>query len=82
MRRSWTSGWCGLAAALCYAVGMAGCNSFPSSGIDPTGEHVFAPPPPPPCSAPAAVARQPPTHRASAILTIRWALCPGTTSLC
>ena len=26
---------------------MAGCSSFQSSGIDPTGEHLFTPPPPP-----------------------------------
>ena len=35
-----------IAAALC-AAGMTGCNSFQTSGIDPSGEHIFLPPPPP-----------------------------------
>jgi uncharacterized repeat protein (TIGR01451 family) len=47
MWRSWTTGWLLLAAAIVCAGGMTGCNSFHSSGIDPTGEHFFVPPPPP-----------------------------------
>ena len=51
MRRSWTTGWRATAAAVLCAVGVAGCSSVQTSGIDPTGEHVFAPPPPPPANA-------------------------------
>ena len=48
MKRSWTTGWWAVIAAALCAVGMAGCASVPSSGIDPSGEHFFAPPPSPP----------------------------------
>ena len=45
MRFSWTSRWLTvMAIALCA---MAGCASIPNSGIDPTGERIFAAPPPP-----------------------------------
>jgi uncharacterized repeat protein (TIGR01451 family) len=47
MWRSWTTGWLTLAAGIFCAAGIAGCNSFQTSGIDPTGEHFFSPPPPP-----------------------------------
>jgi uncharacterized repeat protein (TIGR01451 family) len=56
MWRSWTTGWLALAAAIVCAAGMVGCNSFQSSGIDPTGEHLFVPPPPPPPPTAVAVA--------------------------
>ena len=53
---------------------MAGCSSVQSSGIDPTGEHFFAPPPPPTT----AVAAVPSVliRRTNGISTIRWAHCP------
>ena len=42
MSRSWKINWGAVAlAALCLSA-MAGCVSAPNSGIDPTGEHVFA----------------------------------------
>ena len=45
MRGSWTSGrFAIIAVALCA---LAGCNSIPNSGIDPSGERIFAAPPPP-----------------------------------
>jgi uncharacterized repeat protein (TIGR01451 family) len=47
MWRSWTT-W--RLAILAVAIGVAaasGCSSLPSSGIDPSGEHFFAPPSPP-----------------------------------
>jgi uncharacterized repeat protein (TIGR01451 family) len=44
MTRSWTNGWLTFLAAAICAVGMSGCTSC-KSGIDPSGEHVFAPPP-------------------------------------
>ena len=47
MRRSWTTGWRVLAVAIFCALSMPGCSSVQSSGIDPTGEHLFATPPPP-----------------------------------
>jgi uncharacterized repeat protein (TIGR01451 family) len=40
------------AATLCIAA-LTGCASVQYSGIDPSGEHVFAPPPPAPCPSPA-----------------------------
>ena len=64
MRRSWTTGWLAVVAAVFCAAGIAGCNSFQSSGIDPTGEHFFVPPPPPPTAVAAApVSPYPPNER-------------------
>ena len=48
MRRSWTSGWLTIIVGPLCAFTTLGCNSIPSSGIDPTGEHVFAAPVGPP----------------------------------
>ena len=45
MWRSWKIDWPTFALAALCAAAMAGCTSTPS-GIDPTGEHVFATPPP------------------------------------
>ena len=45
MWRSWKIDWPAMTLALLCAAAMAGCTSV-SSGIDPTGEHVFATPPP------------------------------------
>ncbi len=51
MWRSWKIEWlAAITAALCVLA--AGCVSAPSSGIDPTGEHVFASPPAPLASDP------------------------------
>ena len=47
MRRSWTSGRRMIVAGMLCALAAAGCASVPSSGIDPTGDRVFAAPPPP-----------------------------------
>ena len=64
MRRSWTTGWLAVVAAAFCAASVAGCNSFQSSGIDPTGEHFFTPPPPPPTAVAAApVSPYPPNER-------------------
>ncbi len=45
MWRSWKIEWPAFVLLLLCAAMPAGCTSV-SSGIDPTGEHVFAPPPP------------------------------------
>ena len=50
MRGSWTSGRLTIVAGMVCALAASGCSSVPSSGIDPTGEHVFAAPPPPPAA--------------------------------
>jgi uncharacterized repeat protein (TIGR01451 family) len=47
MWRSWKGGRLGIIAGMLCALTMAGCSTMPTSGIDPTGEHVFAVPPPP-----------------------------------
>lgn len=56
MRPSWTTGWLALIAVAICAATLAGCSSWPKSGIDPSGEHVFTPPPgsPSPCPSPSA----------------------------
>lgn len=59
MWRSWKTGWLTLAAAILCAVGVAGCNSFQSSGIDPSGDRFFLPPAPPSPSTAAAAAAVP-----------------------
>jgi uncharacterized repeat protein (TIGR01451 family) len=48
MRGSWTASWLTLIAVTLCAATLAGCSSWPRSGIDPSGEHVFTPPPCPP----------------------------------
>jgi len=45
MRRSWKTGWSMRTAVVLCALVAAGCNSFPASGIDPTGERILAVPP-------------------------------------
>lgn len=46
MRRSWMYGRLAIMAAMLCAL-SAGCSSVPSSGIDPTGDRIFAAPAPP-----------------------------------
>jgi uncharacterized repeat protein (TIGR01451 family) len=62
MRRSWTASWLTTIAATLCAATIAGCSSWPKSGIDPSGEHVLTPPPcPPSTGVPAPTAAAPPS---------------------
>jgi uncharacterized repeat protein (TIGR01451 family) len=47
VRRSWTSGRLVIVTAALCALAASGCTTPQPSGIDPTGEHVFAVPPRP-----------------------------------
>jgi uncharacterized repeat protein (TIGR01451 family) len=47
MWRSWKIDRFFILAGMLCALATLGCSSVPSSHIDPSGEHVFAPPPPP-----------------------------------
>ena len=46
MWRSWTSGRLAIVAGVVCALTVSGCAYPRTSGIDPTGEHIFTPPPP------------------------------------
>ncbi|MBU4400120.1 MAG: hypothetical protein KKE86_12390, partial [Planctomycetes bacterium] len=52
MWRSWKIEWLATTTAALCVLAAAGCVSAPSSGIDQTGEHVFASPPALPASDP------------------------------
>ncbi len=47
MRRSWTSDRLMIWAGMLCALALSGCAGVQTSGIDPTGDRVFAAPPPP-----------------------------------
>ncbi len=49
MRRSWTTGRLTIVTLALGVLAVSGCCNVPTSGIDPTGEHVFIAPPPAAC---------------------------------
>jgi uncharacterized repeat protein (TIGR01451 family) len=67
MRRSWTSGRLAIVAAMLCALAASGCAIPRSSGIDPTGERLFAASPPV-AAPPALVAAPPPVAVSPALV--------------